>query len=229
MNQIQSSENSSGCPLSALTMTGRWMAGLLGGDIIPFRNRPRRKLAGILYADVCNYSGLTEEDEEGTHVCLVECLNILTDSIHAGHGKIAHFAGDAVLAEFDDVVSMLKCAVSVQRAIRKSNQPRQRHRRIEFRIGVNLGEVIHDRGDIYGNAVNVAARLESLADSGGIAISDAVRVSVGNRLDVSCVSLGEQWVKNINAPVRAFRLELETNESSADDGSNVVQLRLRTH
>jgi len=206
-----------------------WMAKILYAEKFPSPKRHRRKLVSIIYADVSNYSGLTEEDEEGTHACLVKYIDLMSENIRACNGKIAHFAGDAVLAMFSDVVDVVKCAVSVQNKIREFNLAYPTERRLEFRIGINLGEAILDRGDIYGNAVNVATRLESLADPGGIVVSDAVRISIGNRLPYSYVSLGEQWVKNINAPVRAYSIDLRQNGSVVEGGSNVTYLTLNRH
>ncbi|MFC1681411.1 adenylate/guanylate cyclase domain-containing protein [Pseudomonadota bacterium] len=185
----------------------------------------RRRLAGILYADIARYSHLTEEDEEGTHHRVIRAMEIMTAHIRGHRGRISHYAGDAVLAEFRDATSALHCAIDVQANIAACNAKITSDNRVEFRIGVNLGEIIADCGDIYGNAVNIAARLESLADPGGICVSDAVRINTSNRLPVSYVSMGEQWVKNISSPVRAYRVGLEPPEDAGEKSMNVVQLR----
>ena len=167
-----------------------------------------RKLAAILYADVAGYSRLTGEDEEGTHRRLSECLDLMSASIAEHQGKIVHYAGDAVLADFATASDALGCAAAVQRDIQTRNENLPDERKLQFRIGVNLGEVIVDRNDIYGDGVNVAARLESLADPGGICISDAMRSAVGNKLALEYEFMGEQKVKNIAEPVRAYRVRI---------------------
>ena len=118
-----------------------------------------RKLAAILYADVAGYSRLTGQDEAGTHRALTACLDIITASIESRGGNVVHFAGDAVLADFSTVTNAMSCAVAVQQELGARNQGVPAERKVQFRIGVNLGEVIVDRDDIYGDGVNVAARL----------------------------------------------------------------------
>lgn len=171
-----------------------------------------RKLAAILYADVAGYSKLTGEDEEGTHRRLSEYLDIISTSIEAHRGKVVHYAGDAVLADFGTVTDALACATTVQQDLRQRNDDLPDERKVQFRVGVNLGEVIEDRNDIYGDGVNVAARLEGLADAGGICISESVRAAVGNKLPLEYEFMGDQKVKNITEPVRAFRVILDPSE-----------------
>jgi class 3 adenylate cyclase len=132
------------------------------------------KLAAILYADVAEYSRLTGEDEQGTHRRLSEYLDLISKDISRHNGRVVHYAGDAVLADFGTVVDALVCAASVQRELSRRSEAIPEERKVRFRIGVNLGDVIEDRGDIYGDGVNVAARLESLAEPGGICISESV-------------------------------------------------------
>ena len=165
-----------------------------------------RKLAAILYADVAEYSRLTGEDEDATHRALSEYLDLIADRITSHHGQVMHYAGDAVLAKFDAVVNALSCATDIQQLLAAQNEALPDERRVYFRIGVNLGDVIEDRGDIYGDGVNVAARLESLADAGGICISDAVRSAVKKKLDLDYEDMGKQVLKNIEEPVHAFRV-----------------------
>ncbi len=165
-----------------------------------------RKLAAILYADVAEYSRLTEADEEGTHHVLSGHLDSITNAIAHHNGKVVHYAGDAVLAEFSTVVEAVTCSVDVQRDLAARNAHQPAERKLQFRIGINLGDVIVDRDDIFGEGVNVAARLESLADPGGICISEAVRGAIGSKLSLGFEFLGEQSVKNIAAPVRAYRV-----------------------
>ncbi len=167
-----------------------------------------RKLAAILYADVAGYSRLTGQDEAGTHRALTACLDIITASIESRGGNVVHFAGDAVLADFSTVTNAMSCAVAVQQELGARNQGVPAERKVQFRIGVNLGEVIVDRDDIYGDGVNVAARLESLAEPGGVCISGAVFDAIGQKLPLDYQFLGEQNVKNIAKPVRAYHASL---------------------
>lgn len=164
------------------------------------------KLAAILYADVEGYSRLTGADESGTHRTLSAYLDLFTETIKANRGEVKHYAGDAVLADFTTVSDALNCAVAVQQAIKEKNQTVPDDKRVQFRIGLNLGEVIVDRGEVYGNGVNVAARLETLAEPGGICISGAAHDAIGNRLPLDYEDLGEHTVKNIEKPVRAYRV-----------------------
>jgi class 3 adenylate cyclase len=164
-----------------------------------------RKLAAILYADVAGYSRLTGEDEDATHHILRAHLNFISSAIQNHSGRVVHYAGDAVLADFSTVLDALTCATAIQEELEKRNADFPEDRKVQFRIGVNLGDVIVDQDDIYGDGVNVAARLESLAEPGGICISDAVRTSVGNKLPLEFDDMGNQQVKNIERLVRAYR------------------------
>ncbi len=137
-----------------------------------------------------------------------------------------HYAGDAVLAMFEAVVDAVSCAAQIQRDLKTRNEELPSARKVQFRIGVNLGDVIEDRGDIYGDGVNVAARLESLAEPGGICISDAVRSSVGKKLALEYEFMGEQEVKNIAEPVRAYRVVVAGDEDGATMASRVNPLPL---
>ena len=172
-------------------------------------DRLPRKLAAILYADVAGYSRLTGEDEDATHRTLSEYLDLITGVIESHRGQVMHYAGDAVLAKFDAVVDTISAAVAIQTELKIRNEDVPDERKVEFRIGVNSGDVIEDRGDIYGDGVNVAARLENLAEPGGICISDAVRSAVGKRLDIGYKFIGEQEVKNISEPVRTYKVQME--------------------
>jgi len=174
-----------------------------------------RKLAAILYADVAGYSRLTGDDEDATHRVLSEYLDLIAGSITSHRGQVMHYAGDAVLAMFEAVVDAASCAADIQSQLTERNSNLPEERMVEFRIGLNLGDVIEDRDDIYGDGVNVAARLESLAEPGGICISDAVRTAVGKKLDFNYENLGEQEVKNIADPVRAYKVTLEKKKTSS--------------
>jgi adenylate cyclase len=168
-----------------------------------------RKLAAILYADVAGYSRLTGEDEDATHRKLSEYLDLISTTIGGHRGQVMHYAGDAVLAMFEAVVDALACAMAIQEELKTRSRELPEDRRLEFRIGLNLGDVIEDRGDIYGDGVNIAARLESLAEPGGICISGTVHDAIGNRLAVQYEFMGEQRVKNIEQLVRAYRVSLD--------------------
>ncbi len=169
-------------------------------------NRLPRKLAAILYADVAGYSRLTGEDEDATHRTLGEYLEFVSSTIESHGGQVMHYAGDAVLAKFEAAVDAVSSAIEIQQTIGKRNEPLPDARKLQFRIGINLGDVIEDRGDIYGEGVNVAARLEALAEAGSICVSDAIRTAIGSKLPVDFVFLGEQRVKNIEEPVRAYQV-----------------------
>jgi adenylate cyclase len=178
------------------------------GKILP------RKLVAIFYADVAGYSRLTGEDEDATHLTLTEYLDYISSSIESHNGKVMHYAGDAVLAMFDAVVNAISAAVAIQNELRIRNEKVPEDSKIQFRIGVNTGDVIEDRGDIYGDGVNVAARLEALSNPGGICISDAVRSAVGKKLNLTYEDIGEQEVKNISEPVRSYKILMDWEKSS---------------
>ncbi|MCK1478196.1 adenylate/guanylate cyclase domain-containing protein [Bradyrhizobium sp. 197] len=158
-------------------------------------------------ADVAGYSRLTGRDEEGTHVRLREHLRVLIDpTIAAYRGHIVKNTGDGLLAEFNSVVDAMRCAVDVQRGMAERNSDVPANNRIEFRIGINVGDVIQDNGDIFGDGVNVAARLEAIAEPGGICVSDDAHRQLRDKLDVVFDDAGEQNLKNIGRPVRVFRV-----------------------
>ncbi len=165
-----------------------------------------RKLAAILCADVYGYSRLMGEDEEATLRTLSSHRKIIDSLIEQHRGRFVNSAGDSVLAEFASVVNAVQCAVEVQNRLSTANESTPAARRMEFRIGVNLGDVMVEGAQIYGDGVNVAARLESLAEPGGICVSGKVREELGDKLALSFADLGEQQVKNIAKPVRVFRV-----------------------
>src|SRR5499427_10643824 len=169
---------------------------------------PKRKLAALLHADVAGFSRLMGEDETGTHQALNK-LRSATDPLIAAHGgRIVGTAGDSVLADFSSVVDALSCAVEMQRASRAVNDPIPLERRLELRIGINLGDVIVDGDDIFGDGVNIAARLEALAQPGTVCISQTVYDQVRNKLALDYRPLGTHRVKNIAEPVRAYAVGL---------------------
>jgi adenylate cyclase len=170
------------------------------------RNRIERKLAAILAADIAGYSRLMGADEEGTLARLKAHRRKLIDpTIDHHQGRIVKTTGDGVLVEFPSVVEAVKCAVEVQQAMFARNRDLQPDKRIVFRVGINLGDIIVDEGDVYGDGVNVAARLEALAEPGEVCVSQAVRDQVRDRLpSLTFEDCGEQSVKNIARPVRVF-------------------------
>lgn len=172
-----------------------------------------RKLAAVLYADVASYSRLMGEAEDATHRRLRDYLDRIAANVERHKGRVVHYAGDAVLAKFDAAIDALICATDVQSELAGLNSTLASP--LEFRIGLNLGDVIEDRGDIYGDGVNVAARLQALAEPGAICVSQSIRTAVGNRLPIAFRDLGEQRLKNIDAPVRAYAVRLEGHASGA--------------
>jgi len=166
----------------------------------------KRRLAAILAADVAGYSRLMGANEEGTHERLTAHFRELVNPKIAEHrGRIVKNTGDGFLAEFPSVVDAVRCAVEVQRGMAERNVNNPPETRIELRLGVNLGDVIVEEHDIFGDGVNVAARLEALAEPGGICVSRVVRDQVRDKLDYAFEDLGEKQVKNIARPVRAYR------------------------
>jgi TolB-like protein/class 3 adenylate cyclase/rhodanese-related sulfurtransferase len=175
-----------------------------------------RRLAAILVTDVVGYSRLIRADEEGTIAALKALRADLIDPKIAEHnGRIVKLMGDGMLAEFASVVDAVRTAVEIQAVVAKHNAGLPEDKRIEFRVGVNLGDVVIDGDDIYGDGVNVAARLEGLAEPGGICVSDKVYEEVRDRTDLAFEDLGEQEVKNIDRPVRVFRVLLDGEVSTS--------------
>ncbi len=165
-----------------------------------------RRLTAILAADVVGYSRLIRADEEGTLVALKALRADLIDpKIVLHHGRIVKLMGDGMLAEFPSVVDAVRAAVEAQRAVTEHTSALPEDRRIEFRVGINLGDVVIDGDDIHGDGVNVAARLEGLSEPGGICISGKVYEEVRDRVDLAFEDLGEREVKNIDRPVRVWR------------------------
>ena len=171
---------------------------------------PVRRLTAILAADVAGYSRLMGADEEGTHERLqAHFRELVNPKIQEHRGRVVKNTGDGFLAEFLSVVDAVRCAVEMQRGMAERNDPIPQDERIDFRVGINLGDVIADGEDIFGDGVNVAARLEALAEPGGICVSRVVRDQVRDRLDFAFEDLGAQQVKNIARPVRVYALRRE--------------------
>jgi TolB-like protein len=179
-------------------------------------NRTQRRLAAILAADVVGYSRLMGQDEAGTLAELKALRVELIDPKVVEHaGRIFKTTGDGLLAEFPSVVNAVSCAVEIQRAIQLRNEGLPEEKAIRLRIGINLGDVIVENDDMFGDGVNVAARIESIASPGEIAISGTVRDHIGNRLDVQFDPIGEQTLKNIDQPVRVYRVRMGSSPAKA--------------
>jgi adenylate cyclase len=183
-----------------------------------------RRLTAILAADVVGYSRLMGANESGT-VTALETLrsDFINPKIGEHQGRIVKLTGDGMLVEFPSVVNAVACAAEVQRGVRDQNKGVPPDRRIEFRIGVNVGDVIVQGEDILGDGVNVAARLEGIAPPGGITISGPARDHLGNRLDLTFEDMGEQTLKNIERPVRVYRVILDRATAQAKDTPNGAQ------
>lgn len=163
-----------------------------------------RKLTAIFYADVAGYSRLTGNDELGTHHVVMDLLDYAQKTIQQQGGAVLRYAGDAILAEFSSVVSCVDAAITVQKELASRNQNIPKDQQVLIRIGVNLGEVIEDRGEIYGDGVNIAARLEALAPPGGVCITDQVAEQIAGKLEVSFAKAGRHNLKNISKPVEIW-------------------------
>ena len=178
--------------------------------------RVERRLAAILAVDVAGYSRLMGEDEEGTLAALRAVRRELGDPKITEHrGRIVKTTGDGLLAEFASVVDAVRCAIELQREMIARNAATPAERRIEFRMGINVGDIIIEDGDIFGDGVNIAARLEALAEPGGICLSAAAHEQVRDRLHIAFDDLGEQQVKNITRPVRTYRVALGASSRAA--------------
>ena len=183
--------------------------------------REKRRLAAIVAADVAGYSRLVGQDEESTLRALRAHRQDLIDrSIEEHGGRIANTAGDSLLLEFPSVVDAVRCVLDVQRGMATRNDAVPVERRIEFRVGINLGDVIAEGADLMGDGVNVAARLEGLAEPGGICISASVYDQIAGKLEIDFTDLGEPALKNIERPIRVYALA-----SATDDAAKAQQRR----
>ena len=185
----------------------------------------KRKLTAILSADVKGYSRLMGEDEEWTVRTLKVYKEVMGSLIQQHRGRVVDATGDNLMAEFASVVDAVQCAVEIQQVLRAKNALLPENRRMEFRIGINLGDVIEEEGRIYGDGVNIAARIESLADGGGICISGTAYDQVENKLSLGYEYLGEQTVKNITKPVRAYRVLMESEAAGKVIGEKKIKPR----
>jgi class 3 adenylate cyclase len=175
-----------------------------------------RRLAAILVADVEGYSRLMHGDEETTMATLSARRSLVDELIARHRGRIANTAGDSVLAEFASVLDAVRSAIEIQEALQRANEGEPEGRRMRFRIGVNVGDVMVKEGDIFGDGVNIAARLEGLVKGGEICVSRGVRDHLRHRGGMVFEDLGEQLVKNITHPIRAFRLRIGEDTSEQE-------------
>ncbi|RWQ61439.1 adenylate/guanylate cyclase domain-containing protein [Mesorhizobium sp.] len=170
-----------------------------------------QRLAAILAADMAGYSRLMEADETGTLARLrTHRIELVDPAIAKNKGRIIKTTGDGMLVEFQSVTDAVKCAVEIQQRMKRRNSDVPQERRIEFRIGINLGDIIFDDDDIFGDGVNIAARIEQLADVGGICVTAAVATQIADRLEIAMEDLGEKTLKNISRPVRLYRIGFDS-------------------
>jgi adenylate cyclase len=182
-----------------------------------------RKLTTILSADAVGYSRLMGQDETGTFATLKAYRDLTMERIVQHRGRVVNTAGDSILAEFPSVVKAVECAVEIQRLIGERNAALAKDRQMWFRVGINLGDVMVHDDDLFGDGVNVAARLQSLADPGGILISGTVFDHVRDKLAVSFAALGPQMIKNISAQVPVYRVVLKPGDEGAAIATPLAQ------
>src|SRR5215470_1226645 len=175
----------------------------------PEKAKVSRRLAAILAADIAGYSALMGADEAATVRDLKAHQAVVLPIVTEHGGRIIDTAGDGILAEFPSVVSAVECAVAIQRIMAQRNAAVEENRRLRFRIGINQGDVVFDDARIYGDGVNIAARLESIAEPGGICISRKVHEDISGKTQLGFVDAGEQQLKNIAQPVRVYRISGE--------------------
>ncbi len=171
-------------------------------------DRLNRQLKAILSADVRSYSRLMSEDEIWTIKTVKSYRDLISSYVQRYSGRVVDSPGDNVLAEFGSVMNAVECAMVIQKDLRKKNDLTPENRRMEYRIGVNLGDVVIEKDRIYGDGVNIAARIEKLADPGGISISGSVFDQIESRLSLECEFMGEKSVKNISKPIRVYRVKM---------------------
>ena len=175
----------------------------------------QRRLAAILAADIAGYSRLMHADEAATVRDLKAHQSVILPLVGRHGGRIIDTAGDGIMAEFPSVIGATECAVEIQTVMAKRNEGVPESRRMRFRIGINLGDVIHDEVRIYGDGINIAARLEALAHPGGVLVSNIVYDQVRSKLPFTFEDVGERQVKNIEQPVRMYRLHIPGASSEA--------------
>jgi class 3 adenylate cyclase len=190
----------------------------LSGERNTRGGRAERRLAAIMALDVVGYSRLMGLNEEGTHTALKAIWREITDpGIHEHHGRIVKTMGDGLLVEFASVVDAVRCAVDIQRKMQRRHETKPIADPIRFRIGINVGDIIIDEADIFGDGVNIAARIEGLAEPGGICVSRIVRDQVRDKLGFGFEDLGQRRVKNIARPVHVFKIPLASSSSAVSE------------
>jgi adenylate cyclase len=181
--------------------------------------RVERRLAAVLAADVAGYSRLMGRDEERTLANLKLFRKTLVDPAIAAHrGRIVKTTGDGLLVEFPSVVEAAECAAEIQRGMAVQNCDVPRDHRIEFRIGIHVGDIIFDESDIFGDGVNIAARLDGISEPGGVCISDDTQRQIRGKVDIAFDDMGLQMLKNIAEPMRTWRMQIDPSLSSTSDG-----------
>lgn len=187
-----------------------------------------RKLTAIFYADIAGYSRLTGENEEGTHRTVMEVLDYVSAAIKESGGTVLRYAGDAILAEFPSAVTAVRTSIAIQAELADRNAPVADDKKVQIRIGINIGDVIEDRGEVFGDGVNLAARLEEAATAGGICISSAVYDQVAGKVDSEFSDGGVEQFKNISKPVHVFRLTAAgpvSHALSTDEGFKALSTK----
>src|SRR6516225_11130245 len=179
------------------------------GAIEMVKERMERRLSAILAADIAGYSALMGADEVRTVRDLKGHQAVVLPMVGEFAGRIIDTAGDGILAEFPSVMNAVECAVAIQSKMAERNTAIEPARRMQFRVGINIGDVVYDEVRIYGDGINVAARLEGIAEAGGICISSKVYEEISGRIDLHCEDLGEQQLKNIARPVSAYQVRLD--------------------
>src|SRR5262245_33852295 len=178
-------------------------------------SKVERRLAAVLSADVSGYSALMGADEEATVRDLKAHQNVILPMIKEHGGRVIDTPGDGIMAEFGSVVKAVACAAAIQKTMAERNASVEQTRRMHYRIGINLGDVICDDTQIYGDGINIAARLESIAQPGGICVSSKVFDEVRGKVDVSFKDIGERVLKNISQPIRIYQVELRSEQPYA--------------
>ena len=182
-------------------------------------NKPRRKLAAILAADVVGFSKMMGQNEDRTLENLKACRVITDESITTNHGRIFGSAGDSIIAEFASPVDAVIAATDFQRSLKLRNEEVLEENRVIFRVGLNLGDVIIEGDNLYGDGINIASRLEAMADPGGISLSGKFHDEVCRKLDMSFVATGDQEMKNIQNPVPTYKIEVSELSKIREESS----------
>jgi len=177
------------------------------------KKRVKRKISAILSADVVGYSRLMGDDEAATVEMMVSCRETIVSLVEEYNGHVVDSPGDNILSEFPSVVDAVQCAVEIQQVLKAKNSDLPEDRKMMFRIGINLGDVIEEEDKIYGDGVNIAARIEALADPGGICISGSAYEQIESKLALGYISIGDHTLKNINRPIHVYKIPLDPEDA----------------